>query len=559
MVPISKYVFQRLIFKIPTGHLRNAKWKLTLPLDEARRNEELIAIGNSQILRWIDELNGLDGAEDKARAIRNEIKQIKKEENSVKNRRKVRKLYEELDSVQFCKDYMCIVVEREKDYWRAAKGFTINGIRYVRLLGTNGGVKTSTIVFVSERLAPELRRRIDNGRDKTKELVPAKLEAYQALVCSGSHPVSMPMGIAVVNDCVTKFKMDVVTLNDEQEGEPVMEYVHDAEVELIDSDGCGMMLPSLARRWSDDLGLDYVVDGVNTRFAWEKGMVFAFDFLEFAEKVAGTYIIKDAWGNDVDLRNVDLVLTTSMVKLWDSYESCEHYLRCCLENGYQFGVPKMAPRELERERTSNYQFIQSLKLNDEELEELIAPTIQHFHDILGLDWRKTALFLLGGNLTEQNVERVEDGFGKAILADPDILNDPFIRKKIYGLIQKRIMAAKIGVLRLHANYSIISGDLYSLCQSMFGLPVTGILKAGELYNRYWRDIGADLVACFRAPMSTHSNIRVMGVHRSPEAEHWYRYIHTCTILNSWDTTTHALNGADKHFVPCVSNGAVKTR
>ena len=27
--------------------------------------------------------------------------------------------------------------------------------------------------------------------------------------------------------------------------------------------------------------------------------------------------------------------------------------------------------------------------------------------------------------------------------------------------------------------------------------------------------------------------------------YWYRYMNRCTILNSWDTTTHALNGADK--------------
>ena len=27
--------------------------------------------------------------------------------------------------------------------------------------------------------------------------------------------------------------------------------------------------------------------------------------------------------------------------------------------------------------------------------------------------------------------------------------------------------------------------------------------------------------------------------------YWYRYMTTCTILNSWDTTTHATNGADK--------------
>ncbi len=39
-----------------------------------------------------------------------------------------------------------------------------------------------------------------------------------------------------------------------------------------------------------------------------KGMVFTFDFLDFAEKVAGSYMVKDAWGNDVDIRNVELIL-----------------------------------------------------------------------------------------------------------------------------------------------------------------------------------------------------------------------------------------------------------
>lgn len=546
MSGISKQlVSQRLIFKIHSTRLRKVKWNLTLPLAEARRNEEVISLGDSQILRWIDQLNGVEDVESTVRALRHEIKMIKIEPNSVKNRRKVKQIYEKMDEIQFKPDYMCLVIDREKDYWRARKGFTINGVKYVRLLGTNGGVKTSTIVFVSERLAPELRRRIENGRNLNKELVPAKFEAYQALVCSGSTPVSMPKGIAVVNDCVTKFYEDIVTLNDEQEGEPVMEFVPNAEIELIDSDGCGMMIPSLAERWSEDLHLGYITSGVNTRFAWEKGMVFTFDFLEFADQVAGTRIIRDAWGNEVDLSNVELVLTTSMVKLWDSYSSCEEYLRCCQENGYTFAVPKACPEKLENERTTNYQFIQTHNLSDEQIEELIAPTIRDIHDVLGMDWRKTVLFLMGPGMTERDVDRLEPGFAKAIMANPEIMRDPFIVKKIRHLIQKKITDAKIGVLNLHANYSMISGDPYSLCQSMFGLEVTGLLKAGELYNKYWLDDGADRLACFRAPMSTHSNIRLMRVARSEEAQHWYQYMTTCTILNSWDTTTHALNGADK--------------
>ena len=68
------------------------------------------------------------------------------------------------------------------------------------------------------------------------------------------------------------------------------------------------------------------MSGANTRISYEKGMVFTFDFLDFADSVAGTRIVKDAWGNEVDVSNVELILTTSMLKLWNCYESIDHYL-----------------------------------------------------------------------------------------------------------------------------------------------------------------------------------------------------------------------------------------
>ena len=324
-----------------------------------------------------------------------------------------------------------------------------------------------------------------------------------------------------------------------------MEYRENEEVELIDSDGYGLMLPSLAKRWSDELGLDYIMAGANTRFSWEKGMVFCFDFLEFADKVAGTRIIKDAWGNDVDLTYVELILTTSQLKLWDSYSSFQSYLENCLNNGYTFGLTKVCPKELENERDLNYQFIQSYQLTDEQIEELIQPTIQELHDILGLDYQKSLLFLKGMYLSEDNLWQLEDDFAKALMIEPEMINDPYVRNRIWQMLRKRIKEAKVGVIRVHGNYSIISGDPYALCQSMSGLEITGLLKAGELYNRYWIDKGTPCVSCFRAPMTAQNNVVKLKVACNEDTEYWYRYMNTCTILNAWDTTTHATNGADK--------------
>lgn len=545
MLEISKQlVCQKFIYKIHSSRLRKEHWALTLPMDEARRNDEVISLADSQILRWIDALNGITDADARAKDIKSQIRRLRSEQNSPQNKRTIRKLYRELDKIQFKPDYMCLIIDREKDYYRACRGFSINGVRYQRLLGTNGGIKNSTIVFVSERLAPELRRRVDNGRRMDAQLVTAKLEAYKALVCSASTPVSMPHGVLVVNDAETEFISDILYLTDENAGEPVMELRKNEKIKIDASDGFGLMLPRLAARWSEELGLDYTAGGMNTRFSFEKGMVFCFDFLDFAETVAHAWIVRDAWGNEVDIRNVELILTTSMVKLWDSYGSCQAYLNTSVQNGYSFSVAKVCPKELESERTLNYQFIQSYDLSDDDIDELIAPTMEQIKGALGGEWWRAALFLKGSGLNERNIHRLADDYIKAIMIDHRMLNDPFVQNSIYQLIRNRINEAKVGVLSVHGNYSVVSGDPYLLCQSIFGLEKTGLLQAGEIYNKYWADAGAASLACYRAPMTCHNNIRLVHPVDNEDVRRWYQYLNASTVFNGWDTATAALNGCD---------------
>lgn len=544
MTQISKQLTcQKFIYKIHSSRLRKEKWKLNLPIDEARRNDEVISLADSQVLRWIDEINGITDADEKAREIKKSIRRLKKKGSDTHTRNEIKRLYRELDDLQFKPDYMCLIIDKEKDYHCACKGFTINGVPYVRLLGTNGGIKNSTIVFVSERVAPEIRRRIENDRDPNKKFVTAKLEAYKALACSASVPVSWPHGIAVVNDAETTFFSNALYLTDECDGEPV-ETPQEGDVTIDASDGFGLMMPSLAERWSEDLQLDYVMCGANTRFVWEKGMVYTFDYVDFAEKEADTYIIYDAWGDAVDVRDVELILTTSMVKLWDSYTSCDDYLSKSMKNGYTFGIPKTCPETLENEHALNYQFIQVFDLDDDDIDELIAPTMNEIDNVLNGDWRDTLLYLKGSGMTLDNISSEPDNFAKAIMIEPKMLEDPFAQSTIYNLIRNRINEAKVGVINVHGNYSMASGDPFLLCQSIWGMEKTGLLKAGEIYNKYWIDAGSESVAMFRAPMSTAENVKLMHPRDDEKTRYWYRYMNTCTILNSWDLACSALNGMD---------------
>lgn len=540
----------KFIYKIHSKQLKKANWNLTLPLEVAMTDypETIVSLNDSQLLRFIDELNGVTDINEKVKSIQKKIKYEKKKPKSRETKVVIKNLYDALYELQFQKDYVCVIMDSNKDYDRANLGFSINGIEYKRFLGTNGGIKNSTIVYVNAKLYDELKKRLDNGRNKEVPLVPAKLEAYQALICSGSTPIPEPNGIIVVKDCITHFKDNVIMINDEADGEPVMTKIEDYEIEHNDSDGYGLMLPSYSRRVNGYLNGDseHTISGMNTRYAWTKGMVYTFDFIEFAEKVAGTYEITDVWGDKRDIRDAEVIFTESMLKLWDSYDSWEDYYKNCKENKYQFSTPKITPDELENVRNTNYQFLQSYKFTDEELQELCQPTINEITGVLGMDYRKSLVFLAGFGLNEDNA--FTDNFDycvRALMIDKRMINDPFIRRKIWNMISKRIEMAKRGAIKINANFAMISGDPYALCQSIFGLEVTGILKAGEIYHKYWIDKGSDELACFRAPMTCHNNIRRMKLNKSENAEHWYQYIRTAAILNAWDTACDAMNGADK--------------
>lgn len=514
-----------------------------------KNENDIVALNDSQILRWICELNGIESLDEKVTKIKAKIRHIRKEPKSNQNKIKIEKLYDELYSLQYQKDYMCLIMDSDGDYDRANSGFKINGYSYHRLLGTNGGIKKSTITYIGENIVKEIRKRMDNGRDKTKEIVPAKLEAYQALICSGSIPVTKPR-ILIVNDCNITFKENVIKINDEKDGEPVLSYEKDYNIEYCDSDGYGLMSPEYSKIVNKDLcGENYenqTISGINTRYAWTKGMLFTFDFVEFAKVVNNeTYMTQDAWGEWRDVRDYDVILTTSMVKLWDSYESLEHFIECCDENHYQFSVSKTTPHSLENVRNSNYQFLQTYNFTDSDLNAICKPTIDEITDVLCGDWRKTIVFLNGMYLSDETIDFVDNDFIKAIMIDKRLLSDPFVISKIHGMIKKRIQMAAKGSIQLSGNYGIVSGDPYSLAQSIFGLPITGLLKSGEVYHKYWIDKGVEEIACFRAPMTCHNNIRKRSVVHNEEMDFWYQYITTGIILNSWDTTCDALNGADK--------------
>lgn len=558
---MKQKMYQQFVYKIESSRILGFKKKnLIITPGEARLNGEIISLADSNVLRAIDELNGVDrtAVAERISNIRQEIRGLRDStENKSSARSRIKELYSELDKIQLKTDYLPVVMSKPSDFDKLNDGFSVNGVEYQRLVGTPNGVKKSTVVYcpvINEsgvRVHEELDRRMNGGRDETKELVPAKFEAYKALACSASVPVSMPHDILVVDDFVLKFTDDFIQLeNSDEAPEPIMSKKR-GEFELNASDGFGIMCPELARRWSDELELGYTAGGMCIRNLFCKGMIYTFDFHEFARQYGNGDTITDVWGGVHTISDVEIILPVSVLKLWDSYKSLSHYLEMCEKYHHGFAVTKACEEELEHERTLNYQFIQSYDLTDEEIKDLVQPTIDEIKETICGDVDKTLLFLRGACGKNYDFDADTNYLAKAIMAEPQVAKDPFAITTVYNMIKKRIDDLKIGVLKVHGNYTVISGDPFAFCQHILGCDVPdsekGLLKAGEMYSKYWADDSGregKRVVCFRAPMSCHNNIRAMNIVRNEDIDFWYQYMNTVNIINCHDSFYAAENGAD---------------
>lgn len=564
-------------------------YNVNIELKDVFNNPEcVISVGHSQLIKWIEELTGTEDNYLEAERLRKEIKALKKLDNSLINKIKIKNKYNELYDFQFEPNLISVQFDKKEHFDNCCRKLFVNGQSFRRLYGTPGGLKMSTVLFISDVIYDEVYKRINNGRNHTKikdgvevdlQYSIAKLEAYYALTSSTSNAVSWPR-IIVVKGTTVEFNEDVIDVyNNPAGGDPVVDYESGKNKHIISeiNDGCGIMTPEYSRKITlEATGVNEIASGICARCAFLKGMFFTFPFQEFAEKIAKKTIIIDAWGNEQNIMDADIIATTSQLKLWDAYSCYEEYEQKCLANGYDFRLTKVS-EELDESRNINYQFDQSYELSDNDIETLISPTVEEIQDIISLDARKSIVYLAGSGLNDDNVMK-SDVAAKALMINPELIHDPYIRERIEKMIQKKIRLAKISTIEVDGNFALISGDPYAMCEDIFNMPVQGLLDKGELFHKFWQDKNVDEVVCMRAPMCAHFNIVKQKIKYSEDADYWFRYIKDCIILNSWDTLRIAESGADcdgdilfttnnyvlvdKHIklpaLNCQQSGSVKT-
>lgn len=538
------------IYKIPSdkiSHLSHYSFK------EASRDGNVVSIGDNLVLAKIREY--YNNTEDhvslynRVQAIRKEMKEIRKLPTSTDNINKIKKLQSQLDDMLFVDDIVNIKVMTKKEYKVLARnGFDLNGKHYVRFMVGSGQMRRNTVSFINEELFDYMQERLMCGlNDKIKTINLAKLSAYFALSFSSVLWVREPR-VCVIKDFDTVIPNQKVNwINKHEDGNTVEQIYKD--IKLNSADGQGLIDPNMARLWAEDMHLNYVPCSFVVRTAFIKGNLVPFDFKAYA-KEHGALKIKDRYGTEYNVEDIDVLLSESQFKMAKYYSSWEGYLSYHKTYNLKWGVARYNKEYDDEYVLTNYQYIQVLNLTKEDISGLVSYTTNWIKNICSGDIKYALTYNVGVKNPTLSVDSIINScsstFTKAIIKNPEMLKDGFVQRKIYNSIKESIRQAKIGRIWVRGNYSFMISDPVAQCRSALGLSPDGLLPANYVYSNFWNNRGVDGEICLlRSPLTHYSEVNIQRLANTDEMKKWYKYIYSGIIYNIYDISV--VKHADSDF------------
>lgn len=533
---------QFYIYKFESKYLEKNKYNIKLNFKQAKENEQIIAVSDSQMLRSIRDIQQRYVDKYKIELLFKKRDDIKKLPSSKVNSSLIREINKQINMMMFVPEYVSVIISKPAHYKKLFyNGLYINGKKYIRFSCSASQARVNTIIMVQEDISAELYRRLNNGRH-SKKLNPSKFNAYLGLSSSATTPVSTPR-VCVVSDCLMKRNtlVNYVTEVYEPLCDDIIER-KEVEIEYNYFDGMGLISPQQSKKWAHELELDWIPAEWCIRNAWIKGMVCTFPIQEFCEKVnGGNYMVETIYKNEdgspkmADLRNIDVIISESQFKMAGCYDSYEEYERNCITNKLSWGISKYSPKQDSNNLYLNYQSLQTLKLDDEDIIELCKPTVDWIRGVTRDNVMYTSLFLMGKSVGKNGVinfvNSSDNCWLKSLLVNHDVIKDRYVSDKIYDNIVNKIKSACMGKLVVNGNYQCLVSDPYAMMEHICGLEPNGLLKENEYYSKYWNDRGVSLVDSMRSPLTYRSEHNLLDLKNNEELSHWYRYLNTGIVVN----------------------------
>jgi hypothetical protein len=488
-------------------------------------------------------------------------KRLKKAENTERNRIKLKETIQKIENILFVEDLISIEFKHKSHYLNILKrkGFYVNGTKFVPFMASAGMIRRNTALFISSNIKHPLMDILENGRDESVPMVNAKFGAYFSLYSSSTLPVSFPKFAVVADKHIeTIRKVDFVTYKGIDEDDEVVEKEYNIKANAWD--GQGLMTPKLALRWSDELELDYTFSCCIIRAPFTKGLVTVFDLDAFANKVAEKRTFTDIYGDEINIGDVDLIISESMFKLFNAYKNTQDFVDKCEKNGLDFSIAKVNQKKEKSHSRTSYQFLQVLKLNDWDIANLCEPTINWFRDISGNSPENMLLYATGEHEFDLKEFKKTDIAVKAILLNPTLTRDKYIQNRFIKTISKKKKESYMGSILINANYQFMIADPFYQACHIFNIEHEPMLKDGEHYSEYWLDKGITKIGAIRSPIVHHSEFNILDLQDRADTRKWFQHIHSGIIFPAngvgMDCAIHGGADFDGDLICTINNATM---
>lgn len=527
------------IYKIPSNKIKTLK---NYSFKEATEDGNVVSIGDNLVLAKIREYynNNKDHVElyNQVQSIRKKMKEIRRLDNSQENINELKSLQSILDNLLFVDDIVNIKILAKKDYRDLGRnGFDLNGKHYIRFMVGAGQMRRNTVSFINEKLFDYMQERLMCGlKDKIRNINLAKLSAYFALSFSSVLWVREPR-VCVIKDFFTTIKNQKINFIDYDDEDTKINQIY-KDIELNSADGQGLISPEMAKLWAEDMRLNYIPSSFVIRTAFVKGNLVPFDFKQYA-KEQGITKIKDRYGTEYNIEDIDVLLSESQFKMAKYYSSWEGYVSYHRSYNLRWGVARYNKEFDDEYVLTNYQYIQVLDLDKEDIKGLVSYTTNWIKNICNGQIEYALAYNVGVKNPTIGIDSIINSCGssftKAIIKNSMMLQDGFVQRKIYNSIKESIRQAKIGRIWTRGNYQFMISDPIAQCRSALGLEPTGLIPANHVYSNFWNlRINTDEIVCCRSPLTHYSEVNPLKLYRSDDGNKWYKYIHSGMIYSIYD-------------------------
>ena len=337
-------------------------------------------------------------------------------------------------------------------------------------------------------------------------------------------------------------------------------------------DGQGLMSPEWAEKVSEHLRIEYIPSALIIRAPWVKGLLANVPFHEWFYQ-CGISEIVDSFGKVRKISDIDCIISKSQFKMHKVYNAkCapmginawDYHTEQMKENHLLWGIAKLNNVFDDDVKALNYQYLQALRLDNEDIDELCKPTEEFLRSLNSGDIEAVYnnLMVNGKHYVSELADDENDNeksvansdykklFQRAIETNHDFINDKYIRKMIFKECETKFNGAKLGKILVRGNFQFCISDPIAQIEWIannhcgMDIDIKGIVTAGHIYSNYWLNAeeNTDEIVLMRSPLIDRNEIAKRKLIKT--REHYFRYISSGLIYSVHDLTALQEAGAD---------------